>query len=337
MARRWTSLYLALCLAMAATAGHAQGAGYYHQVTKSSTVHQLARALGVEPGALARANKLRMDAALKAGTRLWVPGKPPARTSTPTTASNSSRPRGVVQPVKTPTPKQLNKSTPVSKPASERPSGSGTYTVRRGDSLWSVADAHGLTINELARLNGLKTDAQLLLGQRLVVPTVHQDIPGGGVKSSEQRKPSTQESPSRASSTSSSKDVTRGLPPSKEGFIWPVEGRLIRRFRKTSEEMYTGIDIAVPRGTEVRAAKEGKVVYAGSGIPGYGNLVIVQHDTKTATVYAHNDRLLVREGQKVSRGQAVARSGDSGKGNEPFLHFELRRNGDAVNPEPFLP
>jgi murein DD-endopeptidase MepM/ murein hydrolase activator NlpD len=151
-------------------------------------------------------------------------------------------------------------------------------------------------------------------------PVELKDIPGGGVV----------DPPAPASSSSAIK-------PSRAGFIWPVEGRVTRRFTNRFDEKYTGMDISVPRGSEVRAASDGKVVYSGDTIPGYGRMIIVRHAGNVASCYGHNSQLLVREGQSVRRGQVIARSGDSGRGGEAYLHFEVRKNGEAVNPEPYLP
>lgn len=98
-----------------------------------------------------------------------------------------------------------------------------------------------------------------------------------------------------------------------------------------------GLDIGVPYGTEVRAARSGTVVYSDDSIPYYNAMIIISHDDGFATCYAQNSRLLVREGQRVQQGQVIARSGNSGMGGNPYLHFELRKNSEAVNPEPYLP
>lgn len=116
-----------------------------------------------------------------------------------------------------------------------------------------------------------------------------------------------------------------------------MDGRVLRRFVDRDDQKYTGIDIQVPKGTEVRASAGGRVVFVGDGIPGYGQMVIISHDNNYATCYAHLDRTLVRENQSISQGQVIARSGDTGRGSTPFLKFEIRRNGNAVNPETLLP
>ncbi len=190
-----------------------------------------------------------------------------------------------------------------------------------------------MEVAELARINGLDPSRPLEVGQRLRLRASSGssgeervvEVPGGGVEQRREGVPS---------GSGSNGDLLR---PSRHGFIWPVEGRVVRQFLNRPDEKYAGIDIAAPKGTEVRAAKDGKVVYAGDSIPAYGRMVIVSHDGNLASCYAHNDRLLVREGQQVRRGQVIARSGDTGRGSEPFLHFQIRRGGDAINPMPMLP
>jgi murein DD-endopeptidase MepM/ murein hydrolase activator NlpD len=120
-------------------------------------------------------------------------------------------------------------------------------------------------------------------------------------------------------------------------FRWPVRGRVVQGFgRQPSGSHSDGIAIAVPSGTQVKAAENGVVVYAGNELRGYGNLVLVRHDNDFVTAYAHNSELLVRRGETVRRGQAIARSGQSGSAQQPQLHFEIRRGSTPVDPQRHL-
>jgi murein DD-endopeptidase MepM/ murein hydrolase activator NlpD len=123
----------------------------------------------------------------------------------------------------------------------------------------------------------------------------------------------------------------------REAFSWPVEGVVSSPFGARAGKRHDGIDIAVPEGTPVRAAADGVVVYAGARVAGYGNLVLVRHDGDLVTVYAHNRLLEVREGDRVSRGQEIARSGQTGRATAPHLHFEVRRSQAPTNPLEYLP
>ncbi|OIQ89987.1 murein hydrolase activator NlpD precursor [mine drainage metagenome] len=126
-------------------------------------------------------------------------------------------------------------------------------------------------------------------------------------------------------------------PESGQGFLWPVKGRVIDPFGAAGKGVHNdGINIAVSKDTPVRAAQDGVVVYAGNELRGFGNLLLIKHANGWTTAYAHNDRLMVRRGETVRRGQEVALSGDSGGVTEPQLHFEIRHGTRAVNPETLL-
>ncbi len=112
---------------------------------------------------------------------------------------------------------------------------------------------------------------------------------------------------------------------------------MLKGYEKTSTSKHFGVDIAAPVGTPVRAARDGVVVYAGRTISAYGNMVIVNHEGGLATCYAYNSEVMVRVDQRVARGQVIARSGDDGPDGRAYLHFQIRRRGDAIDPLPYLP
>ena len=118
--------------------------------------------------------------------------------------------------------------------------------------------------------------------------------------------------------------------------MWPVDGPLSSPFGRREGKPHDGIDLAVAEDTPVRAACDGVVAYAGHGLRGYGNLVILRHAGQLATVYAHNRALEVHEGQTVTRGQLVARSGATGHVTAPHLHFEVRKDSIARDPLGYL-
>ncbi|HEY2748179.1 MAG TPA: M23 family metallopeptidase [Polyangia bacterium] len=118
--------------------------------------------------------------------------------------------------------------------------------------------------------------------------------------------------------------------------LWPVDGTLSSPFGRRDGRAHEGIDLAVAEDTPVRAACDGVVAYAGDGMRGYGNVVILQHGGALATVYAHNRALAVRVGETVARGQIIARSGQTGHATAPHLHFEVRKGSIARDPLGYL-
>ena len=145
----------------------------------------------------------------------------------------------------------------------------------------------------------------------------------------------------RAAPAKASKATARATrrPPAKasrQGFIWPVRGKITARFDSRHDTLNDGIDIAAPSGTPVRATMAGQVIYS-DHLRGYGNLIIVRHRSGFASVYAHNRKNYVRKGQKVNRRQVIAEVGATGRVTSPLLHFEIRRNNVARNPLSYLP
>jgi murein DD-endopeptidase MepM/ murein hydrolase activator NlpD len=121
-------------------------------------------------------------------------------------------------------------------------------------------------------------------------------------------------------------------------FLWPVRGHILASYGSKSDGTHNdGINIAAPRGTAVQAVDAGVVAYTGNELRGYGNLVLVKHANGWISAYAHCDAILVKRGEKVGRGQAIARVGSTGNVNEPQLHFELRRGQHSVDPREFMP
>jgi murein DD-endopeptidase MepM/ murein hydrolase activator NlpD len=117
-------------------------------------------------------------------------------------------------------------------------------------------------------------------------------------------------------------------------FRWPARGRVITGF--TGKGANEGINIAVPEGTPVKAAGDGVVAYSGNELKGYGNLVLIRHDNGYVSAYAHNGDLNVKRGERVNRGQVIARSGQTGNVSSPQLHFEIRKGSNPVDPMPYL-
>lgn len=211
-----------------------------------------------------------------------------------------------------------------------KPSPSGHYRVRDGDTLYSIAWRHGKDYRALARINGIDNSFQIYPGQLLRLSAKSAAKPATKtIRATASRpKPATTSKPRPASATAS-----LGSGPVR--WRWPSSGAVIERFSSKGKSN-KGINIAGKRGDSVLSAAEGVVVYAGNGLLGYGNLVIINHSQTYLSAYAHNDRLLVKEQQRVNAGQKIAEIGNSGAA-KTMLHFEIRKEGKPVDPLRYLP
>jgi lipoprotein NlpD len=204
------------------------------------------------------------------------------------------------------------------------------YTVQPGDTLYSIAWRYGLDYHDVAGWNGVGSDYLIKPGQVLKL-----SAPAGGSSHTHVQQAGTGATLPARQSAQAANDS--GFKPPEGGIVWmwPVSGRVIRQFHDGSA-LSKGIDITATRGTDIRAAAAGKVVYAGSGIIGYGKLIIIKDSEQFLSAYADNDEMLVREGDVVQAGDRIATMGLGRDGN-PLLHFEIRRNGKPVDPLQYLP
>lgn len=210
------------------------------------------------------------------------------------------------------------------KPPAQSPAGVGQYRVVRGDTLTKIARDHGQSVESLMRMNKIINPNHLRVGQILTVR-------GGTATSS-----ATPAAPSVSGQTvlpPASGPMASIAAPRQIKLIWPLQGE---NHRGTSTSNSQGVYIRAKKGTPVKAAASGEVVYAGSGLRGYGNMLIINHDANFLTIYAHNDALLVNAGDKVRQGDQVARVGNTGTQTDQ-LYFELRYNGKPVDVRRHLP
>lgn len=218
-------------------------------------------------------------------------------------------------------------------PGSENAGKPGYYTVQRGDTLTRIGLDHGQGWRDLVRWNNLSNPDVIEVGQVLrVVP------PGGAVETPGVVVRPVAPASNTATSAAPKPESTPAAPTTAAGddglgFVWPANGALIAGFDEVKNK---GLDIAGKAGDPVNAAADGQVVYAGSGLRGYGNLIILKHNNTFLTAYAHNQTLLVKEDQKVRKGQKIAEMGKS-DADRVKLHFEVRRQGKPVDPAKFLP
>jgi murein DD-endopeptidase MepM/ murein hydrolase activator NlpD len=245
--------------------------------------------------------------------------------------------------------------------------------VRRGQSLSGIAHAYHVPMQVLAEANHLSPPYHIEIGQTLIIPVAGQPaippppaslavlppaqpeapaIPRppeaasltGASSAPAVKPPSAAVSPGPAASMTppsapAAAPQERAAAPAQTGgmFLWPVRGRVLASYGSGPDGTHNdGINIAAPRGAPVEAVDAGVVAYAGNELRGYGNLLLVKHPNGWISAYAHCDLILVKRGDKVARGQVIARVGSTGNVSEPQLHFELRRGSRAVDPREFL-
>jgi lipoprotein NlpD len=231
------------------------------------------------------------------------------------------------------------------RPAQVRPAGAPTppaataqsgdyYTVRRGDTLYSIALDHGADYREVAQWNGLDDPTRIQVGQQLRVTPPPGRAEVGTVRGATriESRPLTGESARREEPPKAPPPLAAASPAAGL-FGWPAKGRVLAEF---AEPRRKGIDIDGKPGDPVVAAAAGRVTYVGTGIQGMGKLVVIKHDNGFITVYAHNKDIVVKEQQAVARGQKIAELGST-DADRPKLHFQIRKGASPVDPMLYLP
>jgi murein DD-endopeptidase MepM/ murein hydrolase activator NlpD len=239
------------------------------------------------------------------------------------------------------------------------------HTVASGDTLGRIAHKYHVKVKDLAVANGLAPEATLKIGQQIAVPVKQVATPA--------KAPPGKPGAAVAAQGTATKPVVAGAPLAKPAaggkmasaepnarvatpveaapeetsltppngapaFRWPARGRVINGFgAKVNGATNDGIDLSVPEGTQIRAADDGVVAYAGNELKGYGNLVLVRHSNGFVTAYANASEILVKRNDQVHKGQVIVKSGQTGSASAPQLHFEIRKNSSPVDPMTFLP
>lgn len=197
------------------------------------------------------------------------------------------------------------------------------HQVRPGQTLYRIAKTYGVSVKTLSRANRISDPSSIRAGDRLFIPGAR------GVKKVRVYRPE------------QTAVLERRLPREEAraadlAFVWPVKGKILTEFGILDGFKNNGVAIAAPEGTPIRTAESGRVVYSGADLRDYGNLIIIDHQGGFATVYAHNRVNLVTLGEVVKKGEVIAEVGMTGIAEIPYLHFEVRRGGEAKDPLAFL-
>lgn len=225
-------------------------------------------------------------------------------------------------------------------------------TVQKGDTLYSIGFKNDIDFKRLAKINNISPPYRIYPGQKLKLtgtavspqstqtkkPIKKPEASDIGSKPVVTQPPTTKPIVTQNKPMTVKTPVTQKTPPlpnANSQWIWPVKGRILSAF-SSKDVSRKGIDIATPLDNSVVASNSGTVVYSGDGLRGYGELIIIKHQNNLLSAYAHNSKRLVKEGQNVKQGQAIATSGKDLTGT-PLLHFEIRKNGQPVNPLGYLP
>ncbi|MBF0166662.1 MAG: M23 family metallopeptidase [Alphaproteobacteria bacterium] len=214
------------------------------------------------------------------------------------------------------------------KPVQQTALPSGMIEVVKGDTVHALARRHNVAMRDLIDANRLEPPFKLLIGQRLRLPTAFPAPVREPVIAAPEPTLAARPGP-----VPESLIVPEPRPKAGKGFLWPLKGSLLAGFGSNGKGLNNdGINIQAKRGAYVRASENGVVVYAGSELKGFGNLLLIKHQDGWVSAYAHNEILLVGRGDRVERGQSIARVGATGNVKHPQLHFELRRESKPVDP-----
>ena len=224
------------------------------------------------------------------------------------------------------------------------------HKVRKGETLWRICYTYQVNMQKVCRLNRIKDPEHVVVGREIFIPgakwvrTVKLPPQKTASSAAGRRNDSAPSVEKKKGGKPSGGDVA-SKPSGAEGrapaealdFMWPVKGPVTSWFGVRKGKPHDGIDISAPKGTVIRAAEKGKVIYSDNGISGYGNLIIIQHGGGFHTVYGHNARNRVDVDEQVNKAQVIGEVGNTGRSSGPHLHFEIRKNDRAVDPMDYLP
>jgi murein DD-endopeptidase MepM/ murein hydrolase activator NlpD len=251
-------------------------------------------------------------------------------------------------------------------PSASAAGGVFTHTIASGESLYTIARRYEVTTQSLVQANNLSSPDKIVVGQKVIIPgradllatkapnaqvasatpmsapvpaqqTLPQAAPNPLQAAAPAAAPLAAPAPAQAAPAQAAPVQVASAPAqpavSGGGFRWPVSGRVLTDFASSKG---TGINIEVPEGTSVKAADNGTVIYVGSGVEGYGNLILIRHPNGYVSAYAHLGSMSVAKGANVNRGDSIGAAGMTGSVTKPQLHFELRKGATPVDPVPLL-
>ena len=204
------------------------------------------------------------------------------------------------------------------------------HIVQTGNTLWDIANCYKVSVIEIRGLNNLKVKDKIYKGKKLFIPIneknrnlICKDTSKLIVKVDKRKKKILNK---------------KNIVSNKTDYLWPVKGKILSKYGLLAKGLRNdGINISGNKGDPVFASKDGKVVYAGNEIQAFGNLILIKHYDNKTTAYAHLDKIKVKKGQTVKKGEVIAVLGNSGKVSKPQLHFELRDSNGPLNPLKYLP
>lgn len=247
-------------------------------------------------------------------------------------------------------PYQLNTGQRVKIPVQRR------HVVSKGETVYAISRQHDVSLAELVRLNEIPKPFTIVTGQTILLPDTQRTAVATAAPETSAPETAPPAASGNADKSRDGAQVAVATPPkpkrvvlppstnipqpkklSRSGFLWPVDGRVISRFGGKGKGLRNdGINIAAPRGAPIRAAQNGVVAYRGNQLRGFGNLLLIKHDKGYMTAYAHADKILVKRGARVKRGQVIARVGSTGSVATTQLHFEIRRGRQPIDPLRYL-
>ena len=204
------------------------------------------------------------------------------------------------------------------------------HIVQTGNTLWDIANCYKVSVIEIRSLNNLKIKDKIYKGKKLFIP-INEKNRNLGCKDTSKLIVKVDK---RKKKILNKKNIVSN----KTDYLWPVKGKILSKYGLLAKGLKNdGINISANKGDPVFASKAGKVVYAGNEIQAFGNLILIKHYDNKTTAYAHLDKIKVKKGQTVKKGEVIAALGNSGKVSKPQLHFELRDSNGPLNPLKYLP